>query len=227
MTTDLATIPQLPGSLELTGPHREAARAVVSGLRDAKAASTRRSYASAWKQFQAWADAGGHPALPAPPQIVALYLGRLPAEGRSLSTIELARAAISHYHAAAGMQKSDNPARHPMVAEAATGWRNRAPAPRQADALARVREVLRLPRRGRGGGQSHPRPPTAGPPWTWPSSESSPTEVSGAPKPPPSTGATWRSGPTAQAASPSRRGITSHSCSDRVHCPGPAGDPAR
>ena len=35
-------------------------------------------------------------------------------------------------------------------------WRNRAPAPRQAvaltaDALARIREVLRLPRRGRGG----------------------------------------------------------------------------
>ena len=42
------------------------------------------------------------------------------------------------------------------AAEAVKGWRNRAPAPRQADALtsdalARVREVLRLPRRGRGG----------------------------------------------------------------------------
>lgn len=54
------------------------------------------------------------------------------------------------------MQKSDNPARHPVVAEAVRGWRNRAPAPRQAnaltsDALTRVREVLRLPRRGRGG----------------------------------------------------------------------------
>ena len=54
------------------------------------------------------------------------------------------------------MQKGDNPARHPVVTEAAKGWRNRAPAPRQAaaltaDALARVREVLRLPRRGRGG----------------------------------------------------------------------------
>ena len=43
-----------------------------------------------------------------------------------------------------------------MVSEAAKGWRNRAPAPKQAgaltaDALARVREVLRLPKRGRGG----------------------------------------------------------------------------
>ena len=54
------------------------------------------------------------------------------------------------------MQKADNPARHPVVAEAMRGWRNRAPAPRQADALtsdvlAWIRELLRLPRRGRGG----------------------------------------------------------------------------
>ena len=37
------------------------------------------------------------------------------------------------------------------MAEAIKGWRNRAPAPRQADALTRVREILRIPRRGRGG----------------------------------------------------------------------------
>ena len=45
---------------------------------------------------------------------------------------------------------------HPVVSETIKGWRNRAPAPRQAgaltaDALARVREVLRLPKRSRGG----------------------------------------------------------------------------
>ena len=73
-----------------------------------------------------------------------------------MATIEQARAAVSHFHAAAGMQKADNPARHPVVAEAMRGWRNRAPAPKQADALtadalAQVREVLRLPRRSRGG----------------------------------------------------------------------------
>ena len=49
-----------------------------------------------------------------------------------------------------------SPARHPVVSEAMRGWRNRAPAPRQADALtsdalARIRELLRLPRRGRRG----------------------------------------------------------------------------
>ena len=156
MTTDLASVPELRESLELSGRDREAAEAVASGIRDAKAENTRRSYASAWWRFQAWADAGGHPSLPASPQAVALYLGHLAATGRSMASIEQARAAISHFHVAAGMQEADNPARHPVVAEAVRGWRNRAPTPRQADALtsdalARVREVLRVPRRGRGG----------------------------------------------------------------------------
>ena len=144
MTSDLVTIRQIHKPLELTERDREAAQAVASGLRDAKADNTRRAYASAWLRFQAWAEA------------VALYLGHLAASGRSIAAIQLARSAISHFHAAAGMQKDNNPARHPVVAEAVRGWRNRAPAPRQADALtadapARVREALRLPRRGRGG----------------------------------------------------------------------------
>ena len=79
-----------------------------------------------------------------------------PQKGRSIATVQQARSAISHFHAAAGVQKGDNPAFHPVVSEAVKGWRNRAPAPRQAgaltaDALARVREVLRLPKRSRGG----------------------------------------------------------------------------
>ena len=93
-------------------------------------------------------------------QAVALYLGHLAAAGRSMAFIEQARAAISHFHAAAGMQKGDNPAGHPVAAEVVRGWRNRAPAPKHpaprhtdaltSDALALVREVLRLPRRSRG-----------------------------------------------------------------------------
>ena len=88
---------------------------------------------------------------------MALYLGHLASTGRSIATVQQARSAISHFHAAAGMGKGDNPALHPVVSEAVKGWRNRAPAPRQAGALtaaalARVREVLRLPKRGRGGG---------------------------------------------------------------------------
>ena len=97
MTTDLASVPELRESLELSGRDREAAEAVASGIRDAKAENTRRSYASAWRRFQAWADAGGHPSLPASPQAVALYLGHLAATGRSMASIEQARAAVSHF----------------------------------------------------------------------------------------------------------------------------------
>ncbi len=78
-----------------------------------------------------------------------------------MATIEQARAAISHAHAAAGTAKADNPTRHPVVAEAMKGWHNQAPAPKQAnaltaDALARIRETARLPRRGRGGRMESP-----------------------------------------------------------------------
>ena len=157
MNIDLDGVRQLPGmTSDLAEPDRQAAQAVASGLRDAKAGTTRRVYASAWRSFLTWAQAGGHPALPTTPQSVALYLGHLAAAGKAMSTIEQARAAISHFHSAAGMHKGDNPTRHPVVSEAMKGWRNIAPAPRQADALttevlARVREVLRLPRQGCGG----------------------------------------------------------------------------
>ena len=135
MTTGLAVAQQLRNTPDLAERDRGAAEAGASGLRDAKA--------------------GGHPALPAAPQAVALYLGHLASTGRSLASIQQARSAISHFHAA-GTGKGDNPALHPVVSEAVKEWRNRAPAPRQAgaltaDALARVREVLRLPKRGHGG----------------------------------------------------------------------------
>ena len=38
-----------------------------------------------------------------------------------------------------GIPKGDNPARHPAVAEVLKGWRNQAPAPKQADALTTYR----------------------------------------------------------------------------------------
>ena len=99
--------------------------------------------------------------MPAAPQDVALYLGHLAAEGKTIATINQARAAISHAHAAEGTAKGDNPARHPVVAETVKGWRNQAPAPKQAsaltaEALAHIRETARLPRRGRGGRMETP-----------------------------------------------------------------------
>ena len=75
----LATIGQLRESLVLSARDEEAPQAVAAGLRDAKAANTRRVYASAWHEFNVWALANGRQSLPAEPQTVALYLGRLAA----------------------------------------------------------------------------------------------------------------------------------------------------
>ena len=150
----LATIDQLRGSLVLSAHDEEAAQAVAAGLRDAKAANTTRVYTSAWHEFNVWALANGRQSLPAEPQTVALHLGRLAADGKAMATIEQARAAISHAHAAEGTAKGDNPARHPVVAEAVKGWRNQAAAPRQG---------RRADRRCPGPG---PRDCPAAPAWT-------------------------------------------------------------
>ena len=156
-------LPSVPSTIihvqEILGPSdrdHDAAQAVAAGLRDAKATNTRRAYVSAWKVFFEWTVLTDRKPMPAEPQTVALYLGRLAADGKAMVTIDQARAAISHAHAAEGIPKSQNPARHQVVAETLKGWRNNAPAPKQADALtaealARIRETGRLPRRGRGG----------------------------------------------------------------------------
>ena len=145
----LATTVHLQDDLDLSERDKDAAQAVSDGLRDAKAANTRRVYQTAWHLFREWTLLTGRQSMPAEPQTVALYLGHLAAGGRAIATIAQARAAISHAHAVRGIPKGDNPARHPVVAEVLKGWRNQAPAPKQAsaliaEALARVRETAQL-----------------------------------------------------------------------------------
>ena len=151
MTTELAVVQQLRNTLNLPERDRGAAEPVAAGLRDAKVGNTRRVYTSAWQQFRTWAEAGGHPALPASPQAVALYLGHLASSGRSIATVQQARSAFSHFHAAASSPLSPSriyraslPSRNPP-AEAEVrptvsnpqinrrphaGWRAAAPCPR-------------------------------------------------------------------------------------------------
>jgi len=66
--------------------------------------ATRRAYASDWRAFTTWCASTKLAALPATPDTLALYLGHLAQLGRSVSTIERARAAISVAHAAANRE---------------------------------------------------------------------------------------------------------------------------
>ena len=67
--------------------------------------NTRAMYNSAWKSFEAWAQARGAMSLPASPPLVAAYLAHLAEERRlSVATIRLHRAAIAAIHKANGHQ---------------------------------------------------------------------------------------------------------------------------
>ena len=65
--------------------------------------NTRKMYASAWRSFEAWAQARGALALPASPPLIAAYLAHLAEERRlSVATVRLHKAALAAVHKAAG-----------------------------------------------------------------------------------------------------------------------------
>ena len=71
----LATTVHLKDGIEISTSDHDAAQAVAAGLRDAKAANTRRAYASAWHMFLKWTLLTGRESMPAAPQHVAIIPG--------------------------------------------------------------------------------------------------------------------------------------------------------
>jgi site-specific recombinase XerD len=69
-----------------------------------KSASTRKAYATDWRDFAAWCAARGATPLPAHPGLVAAYLSSLARTGRKASTISRRAAAIGHRHKLAGLE---------------------------------------------------------------------------------------------------------------------------
>ena len=107
---------------------------LVESARDyaahAKAPRTRRAYRQAFQRFAAWTEAQGVQPLPASSETVALYLTALAQAGRKVSTLELALAAVSQAHKAAGF---DSPRPSAVVHEVMRGIRRTlGVAPRQA-----------------------------------------------------------------------------------------------
>lgn len=68
----------------------------------ARSEATRRAYASDWAIFADWCRAHGLDALPASPEVVAVFAGDQAAAGRNPATINRRIAAIGHHHRAAG-----------------------------------------------------------------------------------------------------------------------------
>ncbi len=108
--TTTTTGPVVPGAPRFI--HAGDAEAIAAAASAARAPSTRRVYASAWRAWQAWADGRGYPAMPADPVHVAAYVADLGASGRSVSTIDRALAAIAAEHEQNGL---DSPTAAPGV----------------------------------------------------------------------------------------------------------------
>lgn len=99
----VTTLTTATEAAELVVPvHPEDVEAIAGFVAAAKASSTRRVYASAWRQWSAWAAGRGYPALPADPLHVAAFAAALASEGRSVSTIDRAMASIAAEHQRAG-----------------------------------------------------------------------------------------------------------------------------
>ena len=86
----------------------------------ARAENTDRAYRAQWKVFVEWCAAFGLESLPAPPAVAALFFTSRAREGRSVATLKIGAAAVTHFHTAAGF---DSPCAHPKVAEVLAGIR--------------------------------------------------------------------------------------------------------
>ncbi|WP_182112769.1 tyrosine-type recombinase/integrase [Actinotalea sp. JY-7876] len=100
MTTTTITTDLTPIAPSLTP-------AQVAGIRDALEAAlspgTRRVYASSWRQWAAWCEAGGHQALPAHAAVIAAWVVERAGAGTALATVTKDVAAIRAHHDAAGV----------------------------------------------------------------------------------------------------------------------------
>ncbi len=128
-------------------------RRVADALERARSENTRRNYAGQFRRFRAWCERGSYHPIPAFPEMVAAYAAELADEGRSVSTIRLAVAAIADAHRRAGLESPVNAG----VSETLRGLARQVGAgqkqvkPLDADALAAIRATAFTPRRSRGG----------------------------------------------------------------------------
>jgi integrase len=98
MSSSVALAKSTAGELTI-GPLVETAK---NYIQQAKSESTRRSYRRDWQAFEAWCRKHSVQSLPVQPQALAMYVAWLAESGRKVATIELALAAISQAHKAAG-----------------------------------------------------------------------------------------------------------------------------
>ena len=131
----------------------EQRRRVSDALENAQSVNTRRNYTGQLRKFRDWCEHEGQTALPASPEVVAAYAAELVDDGKSMSTVRLAVAAIVDAHKRVGQESPVNAG----VAETLrgltrqTGVNQKQAKPLDADVLAAIRAAAFTPRSSRGG----------------------------------------------------------------------------
>ena len=131
----------------------EQRRRVADALENAQSVNTRRNYAGQYRKFRAWCEREDQSALPAQPEVVAAYAAELAEDGKSMSTIRLAVAAIVDAHRSVGLESPQTTG----VTETLRGLSRqigvsqKQARPLDADALAAIRATAVTPRITRGG----------------------------------------------------------------------------
>ena len=150
--------PGVPSPATATGLNSADLARLRRSLDSSVSENTRAMYNSAWKNFEAWAQARGALSLPASPPLVAAYLAHLAEERRlSVATVRLHKAALAAIHKAAGHpDPTDNEGVRQILKGIARvhGRIQKQARPLTAEALAAVKATagIRRPFGGRGKG---------------------------------------------------------------------------
>ena len=88
----------------------EQRRRVADALESAQSENTRKNYASQYGKFRTWCEQEGYSSIPAQPEVLAAYAAELAGDGKSMSTIRLAVAAIIDAHGRVGLESPRPPA---------------------------------------------------------------------------------------------------------------------
>ena len=131
----------------------EQRRRVADALENAQSENTRRNYASQVGKFRTWCEQENFSYLPARPEVLAAYAAELADDGKSMSTIRLAVAAIVDAHRRVVLESPQTAG----VTETLRGLSRqlgvsqKQARPLDADALAAIRATALNPRISRGG----------------------------------------------------------------------------
>ena len=131
----------------------EQRRRVADALENAQSENTRINYASQFGKFRDWCEQENYSPIPAQPEVLAAYAVELADDGKSMSTVRLAVAAIVDAHRRVGLESPQTAG----VTETLRGLSRqlgvsqKQARPLDADALAAIRATALNPRISRGG----------------------------------------------------------------------------